>query len=116
MKFSVAVGVVTVAQIAAMDNQLVYERLLGSPCGDVMLMNGYIASHAQAEEDLKETRAAFNVASGQIPWQNADASCRADTAAGAATMIGGFGVGFPIVGSGLTEAIGATTAKGILRG
>lgn len=78
-----------------------------------------MATHAEAERDLAETKAAFQAAVASLNWYNQDNVCKS-RAAGAAVAIGGLGaVGMSIVGSGtivsmLPEAAANAAARPVL--
>ena len=80
----------TIAQIAANDYAVVQAALTkAGPCNDVGLMGGYIATHAEAERDLAETKLAFQAAVASLNWYNQDNTCKAGLAATAVALIGG---------------------------
>lgn len=63
-------------------------------------MGGYMATHAEAERDLAETKAAFQAAAESLNWYNQDSACKSRAAATAAGVGGLGGVGVSIFGAG----------------
>jgi len=91
----------TIAEIAAKDYSIVEQGLKNAgPCGDVHLLNGYVATHDEAVRDLAETRAAFQVAVEGINFYNATNTCKARGAALAVAAGGTAGIVFDAIGYG----------------
>ena len=99
-----------IAQIAADDYNVVARGLANAgPCDAVQLTGGYMASHAEAERDLAETRAAFQVANASIAWYNQDNACKQGSAIGGVVLTTG-GLMFVPVISALSGAAAAESA------
>jgi RHS repeat-associated protein len=103
-----------VAQGAA-DTYAELENGMAHPCqnGRVPFGNLLTFSLSQAQTLLTETKAAFIVSAGQIAWQNADASCRAYSAAAGAIAVGSLGAASIAVGGGIAVGGAIDIAEGI---
>lgn len=100
-----------IAQIAADDYKIVSEGLAqAGPCNRVQLEGGYTASHAEAERDLQETRAAFQVAVQGIDFYNGTNTCKARAASLVVAGGGGTAVALSVVGTGGALCYGWTGA------
>jgi RHS repeat-associated protein len=90
-----------IAEIAANDYRVVEQGLHNAgPCGDVHLLNGYVATHQEAVRDLAETRAAFQVAVQSINFYNDTNTCKARAASLTVAVGGTGGVVFDAIGWG----------------
>lgn len=98
-----------IADIAANDYAVVQAGLAkAGPCNDVQLMGGYMATHAEAERDLAETKAAFNAAVESLNWYNNVNTCKADLSATAVVGISGAaGAGGAVASAGVRGTAGA---------
>ena len=100
-----------IAQIAANDYAII-ERALASvgPCDPVPLEDGYMATHAEAERDLAEAKAAFEVAVESLNYYNADNECKQHFAIGGVIATTALGLAIPagaaIGAAGAAESFG----------
>lgn len=82
-------------------------------CSGSTTIFGATITEDQAQTAVRQTGAAFQVAAGQINWQNQNASCQAFAASAGVILVGSLGAAGAAVGGGIAAGGALDIAEGV---